>query len=283
VTEAPAAGFGADLHTHSTASDGSLTPSELLRRAAGLGVRALSLTDHDTVKGLEEAMDAAGSAGVGFLTGVELSVGYEDTEIHLLGYGMEPGNRALRETLDVLASERYDRMEKMVARLREAGVPAVFDDVRRYASGAILSRLHLATYLHEKGFVSSREEAFNRYIGNGRPAYVRRRHLTLKKAIELIVTAGGLPVLAHPGLTKRDDLIEYLVRIGIRGIETHYPMHSAGDTARYLKLCERYDLFPTGGSDFHGDKKPRVDLGSHLTPAAVYEQMIRAVRQRPAQ
>lgn len=279
VNDEPAAKAGADLHTHSSFSDGSLSPAALCSLAAERGLRAISLTDHDTIAGLEEGLAAARTEGLSFLTGVELSVGYENTEIHVLGFGIELNNRPLRETLDLLAAERYERMEKMVALLQELGIPADFDEVRSYAAGTILSRLHLATYLLEKDFVSSFEEAFTRYIGNGRPAYVRRRHLTLKKAIEMIVTAGGLPVFAHPGLTKRDDLIEYLVRIGIRGIETYYPMHSRGDTARYEKLCRRYSLYPTGGSDFHGPKKPHVRLGSALTPPEIYEEMLRNVKQ----
>jgi len=278
VSSTPAPKFLADLHVHSSCSDGSLSPAELCRLAADTGLSAFSLTDHDTVAGLEEGLAACRSLDVKLLPGVELSVGYENTEIHLLGYGIELNNRPLREMLDLLAAERVERMEKMVGKLRDMGVAADFNEVRSYASGNILSRLHLATYLVDQGFVGGNDEAFNRYIGNGRPAYVRRRQLTLKKAIEVIVTAGGLPVYAHPGLTRRDDLIEYLVRLGIRGIETFYPMHSPGDTARYLKVCARYGLFPTGGSDFHGDKKPVVKLGSALTPSEVFEQMLQSIR-----
>jgi predicted metal-dependent phosphoesterase TrpH len=136
----------------------------------------------------------------------------------------------------------------------------------------------LATYLAQKGITSSREEAFDRYIGNGKPAFVRRSRLTLKAAMELIVGTGGLAVLAHPGLTGRDDLIEYLVRIGIGGIEAYYPWHSPGDTARYLKICQRFDLVATGGSDYHGEAKPKSPLGASVTPPDQLERLLRRIK-----
>jgi hypothetical protein len=166
-------------------------------------------------------------------------------------------------------------MEKMVQRLRRHGVPADFEEVRSMAGGTILSRLHLATYLFEKKFVGSRDEAFQRYIGNGGPAYVRRRHLNLKAALDLIIGSGGLPVLAHPALTRRDDLIEYLVRLGVRGIEVYYPRHSFSDISRYQKICRKYGLVATGGSDFHGGAKPDIELGAFLTPPDELSRLLR--------
>jgi hypothetical protein len=267
-----------DLHLHSRFSDGSHSPAEIVDLARGLGINALSLTDHDTVAGLDEARSACRDAGILFIPGVELSVGYGNGEIHLLAYGIDTRSKALRETLDRLAAERVRRMERMVELLRGLGVDAVFDDVKALAGGNILSRLHLATYLAENGFATSRDDAFARYIGNGRPAFVRRRILTLKSAIELVVGTGGITVLAHPALTRRDDLIEYLVRIGIRGLEVFYPKHSAGDTARYLKVCRRYDLLATGGSDYHGDGKPATPLGAALTPPDQLEKLLKSIR-----
>jgi predicted metal-dependent phosphoesterase TrpH len=166
-------------------------------------------------------------------------------------------------------------MEKMVGRLRRLGVPADFEEVRSMAGGTILSRLHLATYLFEKNFVQSRDEAFQRYIGNGGPAYVRRRLLNLKAALDLIIGSRGFPVLAHPAATRRDDLIEYLVRLGVRGIEVYYPRHSFSDVSRYLKICRKYGLVATGGSDFHGGAKPDVLLGESLTPPGELSRLLK--------
>jgi len=266
---------GGDLHLHSCHSDGSLTPAEIITMAGHRGLSALSLTDHDTIAGLEEAGEESRKAGITFIPGIELGINYGQSEIHLLGYGIDTRIRRLRETLDRLATERFERMEKMVGRLRRQGVPADFEEVRSMAGGNILSRLHLATYLFEKKFVQSRDEAFQRYIGNGGPAYVRRRHLNLKAALDLIIGSGGFPVLAHPALTRRDDLIEYLVRLGVRGIEVYYPRHSFGDVSRYLKICRRYGLVATGGSDFHGGAKPDILLGESLTPPGELSRLLK--------
>lgn len=267
----------ADLHLHSCVSDGTLTPAEVVRLAKEKGLSLISLTDHDTVAGLEEARAESLSSGLAFIPGVELGVSYGRSEIHLLGYGIDPTSRSLRDTLDRLAAERLVRMEKMVDRLQRCGLPADFEEVRMLAGGSILSRLHLATHLLEKKIVQSRDEAFALYIGDGKPGHVRRRHLTLKAAIELILGSGGLPVLAHPALTRRDDLIEYLVRLGIRGLEVYYPRHSPGDVSRYEKICSRFGLVATGGSDFHGSNKPDIVMGAGLTPAKEIDRLARHI------
>lgn len=267
-----------DLHVHSACSDGSTSPEEIVSLARRAGLTALSITDHDTIAGLEAARLSCREEGILFVPGVELSVGYGNGEIHLLGYGIDPRSKLLREELDRLAAERERRMERMVERLRDMGVPAVLSEVKSLAGGRILSRLHLATHLVSKGFASSRDEAFGRFIGNGKPAFVRRHSLTLKSAIELIVGTGGMAVLAHPALTGRDDLIEYLVRTGIRGIEAYYPRHSPGDVARYLKICRRFDLVATGGSDYHGEAKPESPLGAALTPPDQLERLLKLIK-----
>lgn len=274
MTEMDTNGGRGDLHLHSRYSDGTCTPAELVHMAAAAGLAAISLTDHDTVAGTDEAVAESREAGVAVIPGVELSVSYDSQEIHILGYGIDTRSRILRETLERLAAERVERMEKMIERLRRSGVPAEFEEVRTLAGGNILSRLHLANYLLKKGFVASREESFERYIGNGGPAYVRRRHLNLKGAINLIVSSGGLPVLAHPVQTGRDDLIEYLVRLGIRGVEAYYPRHTPGETARYEKICRRYGLVATGGSDFHGAGKPEVVMGAATTPPGELKRLL---------
>lgn len=274
----PPAGSPIDLHLHSLHSDGRLAPADLVRRAKGAGVAALALTDHDSVRGVAEARDACRAEGVIFVPGIELGVGVGDDEIHLLGYGIDVKGRSLQNTLDLLAGERLERMEKMLVALGSLGVPVTMDDVRAETGGGIVGRLHLAAALVRTGHAADLNEAFRRWIGAGRPAYVRRGLLNLREAIDLIRDAGGVPVMAHPGLTRRDELIEYLVRLGVRGLEVYYPRHDFVDVSRYRKLCAKFDLFATGGSDFHGTGKDDEAPGSASTPPEEFEKMMKYIQ-----
>jgi len=273
----PEAGAIIDLHLHSSHSDGALTPAELVLRARAAGVSIISLTDHDSVRGIPEAREACRREGLTFIPGVELGVGIGTDEVHVLGYGIDTKGRPLQNALDQLAGERIDRMEKMIAALGRLGIAVTLEDVQAETGGHIVGRLHLAAALVRRGHVTSHGEAFQRWIGAGRPAYVQRHLLTLREAIDLIREAGGVAVIAHPGLTRRDELIEYLVRLGVRGLEVYHPKHDFVDVSRYLKMCAKYDLFATGGSDFHGigalDKPP----GSALTPADQYARLLKYI------
>ncbi|HEY5999226.1 MAG TPA: PHP domain-containing protein [bacterium] len=273
----PPAGAPADLHLHSCHSDGKLAPAELVRRAKAAGVAALALTDHDSVRGIPEAREACREAGILFVPGIELGVGVGDDEIHLLGYGIDAKGRTLQNTLDLLAGERLDRMEKMLAALERHGVGVTLDDVRAETGGGIVGRLHLAAALVRLGRVADLGEAFRRWIGAGRPAYVRRQLLNMREAIDLIREAGGVPVLAHPGVTRRDELIEYLIRLGVRGLEVYYPRHDFADVSRYRKVCAKFDLIATGGSDFHGAGKDEAGIGSTSTPPEELKKLLRFV------
>lgn len=273
----PEAGSHIDLHLHSACSDGALPPSDLVLRAKGAGVSVLALTDHDSVHGIPEAREACREHGIAFIPGIELGVGVGEDEIHILGYGIDARGRSLQHTLGLLAGERLDRMEKMLAALARQGVALTLEDVRAVAGGGIVGRLHLASALVHAGHVADVGEAFRRWIGSGRPAYVRRRLLNLREAIDLIREAGGVPVMAHPGLTRRDELIEYLVRLGIRGLEVYYPRHDFVDISRYRKLCARFDLFATGGSDFHGIGKDEFPPGCSSTPIEEFDKLLQYI------
>ena len=273
----PPAGAPIDLHLHSAHSDGKLAPAELVRRAKAAGVAALALTDHDSVRGIPEAREACRDEGIVFIPGIELGVGVGDDEIHLLGYGIDAKGRSLQHTLDLLAGERLDRMEKMIAALGRQGVEIGLDAVRAETGGGIIGRLHLAAALVRAGHAADLNEAFRRWIGAGRPAYVRRQLLNLREAIDLIRDAGGVPVLAHPGVTRRDELIEYLVRLGVRGLEVYYPKHDFADVSRYRKVCAKFELFATGGSDFHGAGKDEPGIGAGSTPPEEFSKLLKYI------
>jgi hypothetical protein len=197
--------------------------------------------------------------------------------VHILGYGIDARSRSLQNGLDQLAGERLDRMERMLAALGRLGVTVTLEDVQAETGGGIVGRLHLASALVRRGHAASHQEAFQRWIGSGRPAYVRRKLLSLRDAIDLIREAGGVAVVAHPGLTRRDELIEYLVRLGVRGLEVYHPKHDFVDVSRYLKMCAKFDLFATGGSDFHGVGKNDAQPGSVSTPVGEYDKLLKFI------
>ena len=210
---------------------------------------------------------------------MELGVGIGSDEVHILGYGIDTKGRPLQNALDQLAGERIDRMEKMLAALGRLGVALTLEDVQAETGGDIVGRLHLAAALVRLGHVTSHGEAFQRWIGAGRPAYVQRQLLTLREAIDLIREAGGVAVVAHPGLTRRDELIEYLVRLGVRGLEVYHPKHDFVDVSRYLKMCAKFDLFATGGSDFHGVGKLDQPPGSASTPRTSTPELLKYIKR----
>ncbi len=273
----PPEGAPIDLHLHSAQSDGRLAPAELVRRAKAAGVSALALTDHDSIRGIAEAREACRQEGILFVPGIELGIGVGEDEVHLLGYGIDARGRSLQNSLDQLAGERLDRMEKMLAALGRQGVTLTLDDVQAETGGGIVGRLHLAAALVRAGHAADLGEAFKRWIGAGRPAYVRRQLLDLRQAIDLVREAGGVPVMAHPGLTRRDELIEYLVRLGVRGLEVYYPKHDFVDVSRYRKLCAKFDLIATGGSDFHGMGKDDLPPGSMSTPPEEFHKLMKYI------
>ncbi len=266
-------GPGVDLHTHTTASDGSLAPAALVQKAQEIGLAALAVTDHDTISGLAEAAEAAREMRIDFLAGVELSVEDKDGRFHLLGYGFDPEGPELAERLAALRRSRAARNAQMAEKMAALGLPVTLDDVREAAKkhggeeSEVIARPHFAQALINKGIVSSVQEAFDKYLASGRPLYQAKDVLTPADAIALLHRAGGVAVMAHPGLVPLSEPA-LAVRVaalhdaaGLDGIEALYSQHSPADTERFLELARRHGLLITGGSDFHGTPKPDVPLG----------------------
>jgi hypothetical protein len=256
-----------DLHVHTHYSDGSFSPEEVVKRAKELGFTAIGIADHDEIGGITEAIWIGHSLGIEIVPAVELTSGCNGKEIHLLGYLIDHSNRDLREILKHLRTERYIRMERMVEKLRTLGIDVHMETVRRVAgSKGSLGRLHLARVLFEQKHVSSVQEAFERYLGKGKSAYVEKPRLKAIEAFDLITAAGGIPVLAHPKLVNIDDHIPELVQLGLQGIEAYYSKHSPEETNKYLTMAEEMHLIVTGGSDCHGMIKDKMLMGTVRLP-----------------
>lgn len=252
-----------DLHVHTRASDGAYRPSEVVWLALEAGLEGLAVTDHDTTAGLAEAEEAARRDGIILVPGIELSTLWEDKEVHILGYFIDPGHPRLQDKLADRRQGRYRRAKRILEKLEQLGLPVEWARVQELAGEASLGRPHIAQAMIERGYVGSITEAFDRYLGEGRPAYVPRSQFTPLEAIDLIRAAHGVPVLAHPGLLVADDLIPVLAAGGLRGLEVYYPEHTIEDTAKYRNLADALGLVATGGSDFHGqDGESRADLGT---------------------
>jgi predicted metal-dependent phosphoesterase TrpH len=269
-----------DLHTHSTASDGLLAPRALVAAAAERGLTTIALTDHDTVRGLAEAEAAGREFGVEVVPSLELGSDVARKEVHLLGYFVDPAAPLLLATLATLAARRRDRMALMVARLNELGVAVGLDEVLALAGSGSVGRPHLARALVARGAVSSVGDAFDRYLAAGRPAFVRRQPFSPEEAVELILCAGGIPTLAHP-LTTGDPeaMIERLLSVGLAGLEVYYGEYDAATRHELRTLADRYDLIPTGGSDYHGEGfRHGRDLGGASVPSECVDRLRAAQR-----
>ncbi|MEW6058773.1 MAG: PHP domain-containing protein [Actinomycetota bacterium] len=261
---------GIDLHAHTNRSDGTFTPREVVRLAAERGLEVVAITDHDTVEGLDEAAMAGSELGVEVVPGVELSAEYLGTSVHVLCYWMDPENREFRAELRRLLDSRLRRGELMVERLRALGHPISFDRVREIAGGGNVVRPHVAQAMVEAGVVATEQEAFDRFISDGGPAHVPKHALDPVDAVGLIRRAGGVCVLAHPGMwgvqsSVPDDLIEAMAGAGMGGLEVDHPDHAPEQRAYYGGVADRLGLVRTGGSDCHGTRHDPVRLGTALT------------------
>jgi len=241
----------ADLHLHTTASDGRAAPAEVVRAMAGLGFAVVSITDHDEVSGVAEAIEAGRACGVEVIPGVELSTELNDREVHILGYYIDRDASALGEVLAACRDHRQKRMDTMVEKLAAVGVPVDVEAVRALAGEGAIGRPHLAQALVEAGHVRSVNEAFSRYLARGRPAYAPKWKLSPAEACALVRRIGGVPVLAHPVLLKDDTLVPTLIEAGVLGIEAYYSYCPVETTARYVRMAEAAGLLVTGGSDCH--------------------------------
>jgi predicted metal-dependent phosphoesterase TrpH len=266
----------ADLHAHTTASDGTFTPRELVELAKKNGLRAVAVTDHDTTDGLFEAIAAGEELGVEVVPGIELSTTYEGKEVHVLGYFYDPNHEELLSLTRRMREDRLNRLDKMIANLQGAGLEITKDEVLQEAQGAV-GRPHIGRVLMRKGYVKDIPEAFDKYLGAGKVGYVPRLKVSPEEAVRLIVRAGGSPVVAHPGLVDKDYLFDALVPLGLVGLEAYHPDHPEEKRRHYEKLAEHHGLLATGGSDFHGGgAEHRGELGSVHVP---YE-VVQALKQK---
>lgn len=257
-----------DLHTHSTASDGSYRPREVVRLAKDAGLRAMALTDHDTIDGLAEALAAGAALGVEVIPGVEISTRHGGDTMHILGYFLDFHSGRLAERLAVLQQARKDRNPKIIAKLNALGIPLTMEQVERVSGGGQVGRPHIARALLERGYVTTLQQAFDIFLNNHGKAYVQKYRFPLREALGMIREARGVPVLAHPFTLEMGSagalrsLLLDLQAHGLAGIEVFYSDHTPEQEALYLHLARELDLLVTGGSDFHGANKPEVTLGN---------------------
>jgi predicted metal-dependent phosphoesterase TrpH len=244
-----------DLHMHSTYSDGTLKPAALIEKIGKTALRVISLTDHDTTQGIDEALEAAKRyPQLTIIPGVEISTETEGGEVHILAYYVNREDKAFQKELATFRASRYERGEKMVAKLAELGMPLEWKRVLEIAGDGAVGRPHVARALIEKGYVATHQEAFDTYLGKGCPAYVERDKMTPEQAIDLAVRNGALPVLAHPVYVKGvEGIIPSLKAAGLIGMEVYYSTYTEADTARFKMLADQHGLLPCGGSDYHGN------------------------------
>jgi predicted metal-dependent phosphoesterase TrpH len=278
--------MGIDLHAHTTASDGSLSPAELVALARAAGLRAVGVTDHDTIGGWDEALQAGAQQGVEIVPGVELSVAYEDGRFHLLGYYFRVASELTR-TLSEIQAARSNRNQVMLENLRALGVPLEEAEVLAFAGDkGVVGRPHFAQAMVARGYVASTQEAFDKYLADGKPAYFTKAVLTPQRAIELIHDAGGVAVWAHPprsGQYSPDELearLKEWIAWGLDGLETYYSAYTDAQAQWAARMQKRYGLLGTGGSDFHGAPKPAVKLGVTHTGKAVPDEVLDELKAR---
>ncbi len=285
-------GAGIDLHIHSTASDGTTAPMDIVAVASALGLKAIAITDHDTIDGAKKVLSTGTPKNLEFLTGIEISALPPPSfkvsgSIHILGYGIDLNNPPLNECLESLKQARDERNPKIIHCLNQLGMDLTLDDVTREVGSGVTGRPHIAIAMVKKGFADSINDAFDRFLGKGQPAYVDKFRIKSAKAMELIKGAGGIPVLAHPYLIgihdphRFESFLTALKSMGLMGIEVLYPEHTPKAVAFYARLAEKHSLLITGGSDFHGEIKKTVQMGSGngdlFVPYELYEKLMHSL------
>jgi predicted metal-dependent phosphoesterase TrpH len=267
-----------DLHVHTQASDGVESPEQIIINAMGAGLTGLAITDHDTIDGLEPAREyiEKNQLELDFIPGIELNTDFGKDEVHILGYFIDFHNEYLKRRLLEIRLQRYMRAEKIVDQLQLLGLHVSLEHVQRLAQGGLIGRPHIARALVQNSYVGSEDEAFHKYIDRGKPAYVPRYKFLPSEAIYLIQQAGGIAVLAHPGLIKDSEKINEIINMGIEGLEVYYPEHSPEQIFQFTRLAEKHNLLITGGSDFHGpgSSESRNMLGS----TGIDEDMVDRIR-----
>ena len=270
-----------DLHVHTTASDGTASPAQVMRMARDLGLKAVAITDHDTVSGCAEAAEEGRALGVEAVPGVELSSRY-GTTIHILGYFLRTESPALTRVLEAIVAERDERNRRMAAKMAADGIPVDYDQMlRRF--GKVVGRPNFGQMLVELGRASSVQDAFDRFIEKGQPYYLPRKMISIERSVEVIREAGGVPVLAHPLQYRLEEpalrqLIEHCMDHGLLGMECRYSRYDEGQSHYLLRLAREYGLTPTGGSDYHGTNKPEIALGSGMGSLEVPAEWLENLR-----
>ena len=266
----------ADLHIHSTYSDGTLPPAEIMRLAKESGLAAVSITDHDNVAAVLEADRFGAETGVEVVPGVELSAIEDGADVHILGYYVDVESETLGEHLNLFRNARRIRAERMVAKLNKIGLSLTMEVVLEKAGPAAIGRPHVAEAMVEEGLVFSYEEVFRKYIGFGGPAYEGKYEISPLRAVELIHDANGLAVIAHPGVYLKDGTVQKILDSGLDGIETIHPKHNADTVAKLRLIVKKLNLVETGGSDYHGDNRGNTPFADGTVP---YEWVV-ALRER---
>lgn len=256
-----------DLHVHTTASDGTFTPEEVVKLALERQLSVLAITDHDTVSGVEEAILTAKGHDITIVPGVEISCFYDKTEIHMLGLFIDWRNDTFAKNLEEMRERRKDRNERMVLRMNEDGIPVTLEKLQFEGKDTVITRAHFARFLEQEGYVKSKDEAFKKYVGEGCPYYLPREYIPYETAIDWIHEAEGLAILAHPYLYgfkeyKVRKMLEDLKEAGLDGLEVYHSSTNQGQSNLLREYGKRYNLLISGGSDFHGNNKPYVHLGT---------------------
>jgi len=283
-----------DLHIHSTASDGSLKPSDILAFAQKIGLAAIALTDHDSIEGAREVLRNGVPQTIEFLSGVEISADPPKAlnisgSLHILGYGIQLDDSIINTILQNQQDARKNRNPQIIAHLNALGFEMSLEEVIAISGKGQIGRPHIANVMVKKGFAASIDDAFDRYLGKGKPAYIDKPRIQTRTAIGMIHSAGGVAVLAHPGLIELpdskqfDDLLHELISLGLNGIEVYYPGHTHSQTTYFTHLADKYHLLATGGTDFHGEISPDIGLGvghgNFCVPYAVYERLLKEINR----
>ena len=264
---------------HSNKSDGSLSPSDLVLEAKKKGLKAFALTDHDTVDGIDEAMAASEGSGVTVIPGIELSTEYEGKDIHIVGLLIDKEQPAFRDKIQEFVDSRIQRNRKMCQKLTEAGCPLTYEELVAEFPGAVITRAHYAQILLKKGYTKSLREAFERYIGDRGPCFIPREKITPEDGVKLILSAKGIPVLAHPllygmGKERLQILVDRLKDAGLEAIEAVYCTYSPSEETQMREFAKKNGLLISGGSDFHGNAKPGLEMGTGYGKLYVSEEIL---------
>jgi len=274
-----------DLHSHTSASDGTFSPKELVNLAKSVGIEAIAITDHDTIEGLPEALEEGKKKGIEVIPGVEISIDHQPGSMHVLGLFLDIKSNKLNEYLTDLQTSRSSRNPQIIEKLNELGLTITMEEVQKISGGGQVGRPHIAAALLKNEYVRSIQQAFDKYLKKGATAYFERHRLTRERAVEMIHDAGGLVILAHPGTlgvnaSSFDILMSELKDVGFDGIEVFYNSHSQVDEDRLMKIVDKYGFVISGGTDFHGENKPSIKLGVGYGNMAIPYEVLQEMKQQ---